>query len=225
MTELCCCQKGFVTDSDTVVSFVSRLQTTKNTNGIFRRWLINHDLLESALQCFVLFNVLAVFIDGGGTDAAQTTTGESGLQKVRSIHRTLRRPSSNNRVHFINEENDFSVTFCNFFQDGLQTLFKLSSHGCTSYKGSKIQTDQAAVFQTIRNITGKNSLRNAFGNSCLSDTWISNQDWIIFGSATQDLNGASDFLVSANDRVQLSFFSEGGEVNPILKKSIKHVLR
>jgi hypothetical protein len=48
-------------------------------------------------------------------------------------------------------------------------------------------------------------LRNTLGNGSLTHARITNQDGIIFGTSTKDLDGASDFVIAADDGVEFSF--------------------
>ncbi len=51
----------------------------KNLNGLLLGGLAHHDRLEPALQRGVLFDVLAVFVHGGGADDLQFAPGQGGL--------------------------------------------------------------------------------------------------------------------------------------------------
>ena len=62
-----------------MVDLITLLQTTQDGDGILHRRLRHHDRLEPALQGGILFDVLAVFIQGGGTDAVQLAAGQHRL--------------------------------------------------------------------------------------------------------------------------------------------------
>src|SRR5690606_41908587 len=59
-------------------------------DGVRRRWLVHVDFLETADERAVLLEVLAVFLVGGRTDAAQRARGKRRLEQVRRIHRATR---------------------------------------------------------------------------------------------------------------------------------------
>ena len=68
-----------VLDLYAVVHLVALLQAAQDGNGILHRRLRHHHRLEPALQGGVLFDVLAVLVQGGGADAVQLAAGQQGL--------------------------------------------------------------------------------------------------------------------------------------------------
>ena len=69
--------------------FIIVLYVVKNLQRFLGRCLLNNYFLEPALQCSVLFNILAVFIKGGRSNALNLTTGKGGLQQIGGIHGSL----------------------------------------------------------------------------------------------------------------------------------------
>ena len=65
--QLRCRNERGVHNADTVVDLVTLFQATQNTDGVFHRRLSSIDLLETAFQCGVLFDVFAILIQGGCT--------------------------------------------------------------------------------------------------------------------------------------------------------------
>ena len=66
-------------DADAVENFIAVLQTTEDGNGVLHRGLIHLYRLEPALQCGVLFDILAVLVQGGSADAVELAPGQHGL--------------------------------------------------------------------------------------------------------------------------------------------------
>ena len=64
-----------------VVSLVAVTQTFKNIDGQLNGRLRYLHRLETTLQRSVLLNMLAVFIQRGGTDGLQFTAGQLGLEQ------------------------------------------------------------------------------------------------------------------------------------------------
>ena len=54
-----------------MVHFITLFQATQDGDRILHRRLIHHYRLETTLQRRILFNILPVLIQGGGTDAVQ----------------------------------------------------------------------------------------------------------------------------------------------------------
>mmetsp|Transcript_18369 Transcript_18369/g.25481 ORF Transcript_18369/g.25481 Transcript_18369/m.25481 type:complete len:252 (-) Transcript_18369:655-1410(-) len=206
-----------------MMKFIPWLKTTKNTHSVLRTWLINHDLLETTLQSFVSLDVFSVLINSCSTNTVEFTTSQCWLQEIRSIHRSLSSTSPNDRMHFVNEQNDFSITLLNFLKNSLETFFEFTTHTSTSHKCTKVEPNQTAWWlEGIRDIPSNHTLCNALRNSCLTDTRISNKDWIILGSTRQNLNSPTNFVVSPNDRIELSLFGTFGKINPVFEQGIIH---
>ena len=70
---------GAICNFHAVVHLIALLQAAQNGNGILHVRLVHHYRLEPALQRRVFFDVLAVFIQRGGTDAVQLAPGQHGL--------------------------------------------------------------------------------------------------------------------------------------------------
>ena len=71
--------KGVVVDANAVVHLVALLEATENGYRVLDRGLVDHDRLEPALKGCVLFNVLAVLVKRGRTDAVQFASCEHRL--------------------------------------------------------------------------------------------------------------------------------------------------
>ena len=78
--------------------FVALFESPQDGDGVLNRGLIDKDLLEAALQCRVLLNVLAVLIKGGCSNAAQFTAGQHRFEQVAGIHRSARGACPNDGV-------------------------------------------------------------------------------------------------------------------------------
>ena len=68
---------------------IFRAETVQNGDGLINGRGIDPDRLEAAFESGILFDVLAVLIHGGGPDALEFPTGESGFNDVGGIHRPL----------------------------------------------------------------------------------------------------------------------------------------
>ena len=62
---------GRVGDVDAVVHLVALFKAAQNRDSSFHRGLSDQDFLEPALKGRVFFDVLAVFVQGGGAHAMQ----------------------------------------------------------------------------------------------------------------------------------------------------------
>ena len=82
MTERSGAEQGSVLDSHAMMGLVARLQAAQNRDGFLDRRFPYIDWLEAALKGGVFFDVLAVFIQRCGADAAQIAAGQGRLEHV-----------------------------------------------------------------------------------------------------------------------------------------------
>ena len=114
-------------DAHAVVDFVTLLQSAQDRDGVLHRRLVHLHRLEPTLERGVLFNVLAVFVQGRGADAVQLAPCQHGLEQVAGIHAAFGLAGSDDGVQFIDEQDDAALGFADLFQNGLQPLFKFTA--------------------------------------------------------------------------------------------------
>ena len=85
---------------------------------------------KSALKSRVLLDVLAVLIEGGRTNRLELASRQHWLEDAGSIDRTFRRTGADERVHFVDKQNDVA-TGLDFLQHFLQALFEITAISAT----------------------------------------------------------------------------------------------
>ena len=118
--------------------------------------------------------MLAIFIQGGGSNAAQFAPGQHRLKQVAGIHRTLPRPGSDDSVQLIDKQHDLPVRLGDFVKHRSQAVFKLTAIFGTRNQPADIQRDQLPVFQRFRHVAVNDALGQAFGDRCFADTGLPN---------------------------------------------------
>ena len=124
-------------------------------------------------------------------------------------------------MDFVDKEDDF-LAVADFLHQFLHPFFELASNTCTLNQADDIQADDLLALQFVRNRSIHNLLGQAFYNGCFTNPWFPNEDRIVFGSAVEDFDDPSDFLVAADDRVNISF---PGNFRDIDTKLIQQTLR
>jgi hypothetical protein len=100
---------GIALNTYLVVVLITFLQTSQDADAGEGVWLIHHDRLETTLQGLVLLEILLVFVEGGGTNAAQLTSCQCRLQDVGSIHSTFALTSAYQCVYLIDKQDDVTI--------------------------------------------------------------------------------------------------------------------
>ena len=76
----------------------------------------------------------------------------------------------------------------------------------------------------FRHIAIDDAQRQAFGDGGLADAGLADQHRIVLGAAGQNLDGAADFLVAADHRIELAVARRLGEVAGIFLERVIGIL-
>ena len=87
---------------------VTLFQAAQNRDRVFHIRLADKYNLESSLESRIFFDVFAVFVQCGRADSSQLSASKGRLQHVGSVNRTLRCSSANQRVQFIDEQDNLA---------------------------------------------------------------------------------------------------------------------
>ncbi len=136
----------FVSQLCLVVRFVFRPQSFENQNCFFNRGRVDFHRLETALQGCVLFNIFAVFVQRRGADALQFAAAQGRLDDVRGVHRAFGRTGSDNRVQFVDKQDDI-LGPTDLIHDRFDSLFKLAAIFCSGDHERQIEGDHFLVAQ------------------------------------------------------------------------------
>ena len=182
--------------------FVSLFQSSQDRDCILNGWLIYQNWLETTLQCSILLNILTILIQCCCTDTMQFTSGKHRLKHISCIHRTVCFTCSYNRMKFIDEKNDLSVTVLHFFQNGFQTFLEFTTILRSCYQCSHIQRKDCLIFQSFRYISADDSLCKSFYNRSFTYTRFTDQHRVILCLTGQDTNHITDLFITSDDRIQ-----------------------
>ena len=195
--------------------FVIGLQAFQNLNRILNRRLVHIDLLEPAHQGAVLFEVLAIFLVGGRTDATQLAARKRGLEQIGSIHRPAAgRTRTDHGVDFI-YEHDGTGHALDLFDDRLDALFKIAAIARSGQKRAHIQLENGASLQHIRHFALDDLARQSLGNGGFANARIANKQRIILGTPAQNLDGAVHFRGAPDQGINLAALSLLVEVDAV----------
>ena len=103
----------------------------------------------------------------------------------------------------------------------LKALLEVTAVARTSDQASHIQGVDLLAAQGLRHIVGNNRLSKTFYNRCLTNTWLTDQDWVVLGAARKNLHHALNLTLATNHRVQLALGSCLGEVATVLVQNLR----
>mmetsp|Transcript_7365 Transcript_7365/g.23553 ORF Transcript_7365/g.23553 Transcript_7365/m.23553 type:complete len:340 (-) Transcript_7365:337-1356(-) len=103
------CDERVVLDGHAVVDLVLLLEAAQDRNSVLSAGLFHEHRLEAARQGSVLFDVLAVLVQGGRADAAQLAARERRLEDVGGADRSVAAASPHEHVELVDEKDDLAV--------------------------------------------------------------------------------------------------------------------
>ena len=114
-------------------------------------------------------------------------------------------------MKFVDKEED-AFQFTNFFHDGFDAFLELPAVlGSCDHEG-EIEGDDFFIAENFRNVARGDLLGEAFDDGGFTDASFTDEDGIIFGAATENLDDSFDFVFTADDGIEFIFAGEFGEV-------------
>ena len=129
-----------------MVQFIFLFQPAQDRNRIFDRGFTDENGLEPALQCGVFFDMLLIFIERRRADAMQFAARQSRFDEVRRVHRAFAFARADERVHFVDEQDDVTFGLLDLIQHTLQPLFKLAAIFRAGNQGAHVERQEFAAF-------------------------------------------------------------------------------
>ena len=96
--------------------------------------------------------------------------------------------------------------------DRLDALLELTAVLGARDHQRQVEDDDAAVAQQVGHLVGDDLLGQALDDRGLADPRLAQQDRVVLGAAREDLDHALDLAGATDDRVQLAFLGELGQV-------------
>ena len=194
-----------------MVILVVALDALQQLHCILYGRLVDSNGLEAAFEGAVLFDVLAVLGEGGGTDDLELSAGERGLEHVRRVHGPLAVACSHQLMHLVDEDDDIAEVL-DLFDKRFDTALELSAELCPRNERGKVEQIKLLALQTERHIAGNESLGDTFGDGGLTYAGFTYKAGIVFGAAGEYLYHTLGLAVTSDDTVELSVFSLVSEI-------------
>ena len=214
-----------VGDPHAVVRFVALFQAAQDRDRVFDARFLHHHRLEPPLEGRVLLDVFAIFVERGRADAVQFAAGQGRLEQVRGVHRPFGRPRPDDGVQFVDKEDDPSLRFLHFAEDGLQPVLELSAVFRPGDQGPHVERDDPLVLEVLRHVAHHDAVRQPFDNRRLADARLADQDRVVFPPPGKDLDHAADLGVAADDRIDLPLPGHLDQVGRVTLQGLVLVLR
>ncbi len=200
-----------VGDGHPVVRLVAVAQTLEDLDGVLDGRLTDLHRLEPALQGGVLLDVLAVLVEGGGADGLQLAAGQLRLQDAGGVDRALGGTRSDQRVQLVDEQDDVAAGV-DLLEHLLQALLEVTAVAAAGHQRAEVQRVELLVLQRLGDLAVHDGLGQALDDGGLTDAGLTDQHRVVLGAAAQHLHDPLDFLLAADDRIELALHGGGGQV-------------
>ena len=201
-----------VGDAHAVMRLVFVLKPAQDRNGVLDARLVDKDRLEAARQRRVLLDMLLVFVERGGADAVQFAARQRRFEQVGSIHGAIGLARADQRMHLVDEQDVGAGRRRHFLQHGLEPLLEFAAIFGAGDQRAQVEGKQLLVMKAFRHVAVDDAQGQSLDDRGLADAGLADQHRIVFGPPRQDLDGAADFLVAPDHRVELAVAGRLGEV-------------
>ena len=186
-------------------------ETFQNLNRVVNRRRFDLHRLKTAFKRGVFLDVFAILVQRRRADALHLAARQRRLDDVACVHRAFCRASADNRVQFVNEQDD---VFCaaDFVHHGLDALLELPAIFCSGNHEREVERDDALVQQNFRHVALRDFLRETFDDGCFSNARFAEQNRVVLRAAAENLDDALDFVFAADDGVQVALARQFREV-------------
>ena len=140
-----------------MINFIFFLNASQYGYSLFDGWFINHHILKSAHQCFVLLKIFLIFIRSGCSDNLHFSSCQSWFQNICGIHCSISTTSANKAMNFIDEQNNLAIATFYFIHNTFNTLFKFTFELSTGNNGGNVQNINLLGFEVFWHILFHNS--------------------------------------------------------------------
>ncbi len=189
--------------------FVAVAKSLQDFDRFFLAGRFDNDLLETSSQGVVFFDVLAVLVQRGRTDALDFAASQRGLEHVGRVDRTFGTTGTDQRVKFVDEQ-DRVLDAADFGHHRFDSFLELTAILCAGDHHRQVEHDDAFVGQDFRNFAFDDSLCEAFDDGGLAHTRFTQQHGVVLGATAKNLNGSFDFSFASDDGIEFAFLGQFG---------------
>jgi hypothetical protein len=208
-------EERLVRVAELVVRLVALAQALEDLVGLVDARLGDLDRLEAPLERGVLLDVLPVLVERRRADALELAARERGLQDVGRVDRALGRARADQRVHFVDHEDDL-VVLLDLLHQLLEPLLELAAVLGARDQQAHVERDDLLAFDRLGDVAAGDALREAFGHGRLADAGLADEARVVLRAAAEDLGHALDLRLAPNARVELPLLRLLREVGPVL---------
>ena len=168
---------------DPVMQLVFLLEAAKDRNRVLDGRLRDEYRLKAPGQGRVLLDMLAIFVERRRADAVQFPARQRRLQEVGRVHRPFGLACADQRMHFVDEQDDAAFGRDHFVEHRLEALLELAAIFRSRDQRAHVEREQLLVAERFRHVAVNDAQRKAFDDRRLADAGLADQHRIVLGAA------------------------------------------
>ena len=122
------------------------------------------------------------------------------------------RARADHRVQLVDEQDDLAVGVGDLLEHGLEALLELAAELRAGDQRAHVEPDDALVLEALGHVAADDALREPLDDGGLADAGLADEHRVVLRAAREHLDDAADFLVAADDRVELALARQLGQV-------------
>ena len=186
------------------MDLVAVLDAAQDRHGVLDRRLGDLDLLEAALEGLVLLEVLLELVQRRGSDGAELSSRQGGLQDVGRVHRAVAAAGADERVDLVDEEDDLAVGVGHLLDDGFEAVLELAAVLRAGDQRAHVERSDGFVSKPFGHVALHDADGEPLGDGRLAHARLADEHGVVLGAAGQDLEHAADLVVAPDHGVDLA---------------------
>ncbi len=196
--------EGAVGVLHTVVLLVARPEALEDLDRLVLRRLGHVDLLEAADQRPVLLEVGPELLVGRRADAAQSARGQRRLEDVGGVERAAGGGAgADDGVDLVDEEHGALVRL-ELRDHRLEALLEIAPVARAGEERSHVERVDDRALEDLGHLAADDPERQPLGDGRLADARIAHEERVVLRPPAEDLDGALDLVVAADEDVDLA---------------------
>ena len=142
------------------------------------------------------------------------------LEHIARIHRPFGLAGADHRVQLIDEDDGLAFVLGQLMEHGLEALFEFATELGASQQGGHVQGEHALALERVGHFTIDDALGQALDDGGLAHTGLADEHRVVLAAPLQHLDGAADFVIAPDHRVELAGAGALGQIKAVLLERI-----
>ncbi len=194
-----------------VVPLVAGGDVAQDLERLLGRRGLDHDLLEAAFEGCVDLDVRAVFVARRGADGLQLAARQRGFEYVGRVEAALRRPRTDDRVDFVDED-DRVLRLAQLVEQLLHPLLEFAAELGARDEGRDIEREERLPGDRVGHLARGDAQGQPLDDGALAHARLADQDRVVLLAPREDLHHALDLPFAADHGVDPPFAGHAREV-------------